>query len=144
MITGGGRMEIDNSFTCQLIIPHKYYIQLSEEGKKLYEEDRLGMKVALPMKLKDGITLADCIPAFIETVYLELNPKYRVTEDTLVRCELYKLGKTDEVFNLMISITYPESEKEFHELLIFHQVELSERLFCFELMGDQTMFQINY
>ncbi len=137
-------MEKDNTFTCKLILPSKYYIQLNDEGKKLYEESSLGMQVELPIELTKGITLADCIPAFVESAYLELNPKYALTEATKVKCELYKLGKTDEVFNLLVSITYPKSDKVCYELLIFHQVDLSQRTFTFQLMGDQTMFHMDY
>ena len=136
-------MKKDNTFMCKLILPSKYYIQLTEEGRLLYEEDSIGMQMTLPMSIKDGITLADCIPAFVESIYLEFNPKYLITEDTKVKSELYKLGKTDEVFNLLVTITYPESDKEFFELLVFRQIELSDYLFSFELIGDQTMFNIH-
>lgn len=135
----------EKMFECKLVLPGKYYIQLTEEGKQLYEECSMGMEVTFPVELIDGITLADCIPSFVESVYLEFNPKYEITEDTKVACELYKLGKTDEVFNLLVTITYPESDKEFHELLIFSQIELTDDCFTFELMGDQTMFNMeNY
>ncbi|WP_310603349.1 hypothetical protein [Anaerosporobacter sp.] len=135
-------MVKEHVFECKLVLPRKYYVQLAEEGKQLYEESPNGMEVAFPVELTEGITLADCVPAFVESVYLEFNPKYEITDSTEVTCELYKLGKTDEVFNLLVTITYPESEKEFHELLIFHQVELTEDCFTFELMGDQTMFNM--
>lgn len=135
-------MVKEKMFECKLVLPGKYYVQLTEEGKQLYEECSTGMEVTFPVELSDGITLADCVPAFVESVYLEFNPKYEITEYTKVACELYKLGKTDEVFNLLVTITYPESDKEFHELLIFNQVELTEDCFTFELMGDQTMFNM--
>lgn len=135
-------MVKEKMFECKLVLPGKYYVQLTEEGKQLYEECQVGMKVTFPVELIDGITLADCVPAFVESVYLEFNPKYEITEDIKVACELYKLGKTDEVFNLLVTITYPESDKEFHELLIFNQVELTDDCFTFELMGDQTMFNM--
>lgn len=135
-------MVKEKMFECKLVLPGKYYVQLTEDGKQLYEECSTGMEVTFPVELSDGITLADCVPAFVESVYLEFNPKYEITEYTKVACELYKLGKTDEVFNLLVTITYPESDKEFHELLIFNQVELTDDCFTFELMGDQTMFNM--
>lgn len=136
------RLVKDKMFECKLVLPGKYYVQLTDEGKQLYEEGQKGMEVAFPVKFIDGVTLADCVPAFVESVYLEFNPKYEISEDTNVKCELYKLGKTDEVFNLLVTISYPESDKEFYELLIFNQVELTDDCFTFELMGDQTMFNM--
>lgn len=137
-------MVKDCTYECKLILPGKYYIQLTEEGKQLYSEKENGMEVTFPVDFMDGVTLADCVPAFVESVYLEFNSKYEIKEDTKVKCELYKLGKTQEVFNLLVSIRYPQHDKEFYELLIFNTVELSDKCFTFELIGDQTMFNMNY
>lgn len=131
-------------FQCRLVIGRPHYEQLTEEGKSLYELTPLGMQVTFPVILNEGVTLADCIPAFVESVYVEVNPKYDVKETTIVKSELYKLGKTEEVFNLLVTIQYPKEEKPFHELLVFEQLELTDEIFSFSLIGDQTMFQLNH
>ena len=67
------RLVNEKLFECKLVLPGKYYVQLTEEGKQLYDECPIGMEVTFPVELIDGITLADCIPAFVESVYLEFN-----------------------------------------------------------------------
>lgn len=136
------RLVKDKMFECKLVLPGKYFVQLTDDGKQLYEEGHNGMEVTFPVEFINGVTLADCVPAFVESVYLEFNSKYEIAEDTDVKCELYKLGKTNEVFNLLVTISYPQSDKEFYELLIFKQVDLTDDCFTFELMGDQTMFNM--
>lgn len=124
----------------KLYIDRKYYEELSEEGKSLYEDAKRNPNVTFPTFLAEGATLADCVRAFIESVYLEVNPKYGIKEKTFVKSELYKLGKEDQVFNLLV--TFGE-EKE-HELLIFRREKLTDVEFSFSLIGDQTMFQMEY
>jgi len=131
---------------CRMYLNKKQYMELSEEGKKLYMTDGSGVYTEFPAMIADGFTLGDCVTAIVETAYLELNPKYQISESTRVKCEQYKLGSTQEVFNLLITIQYEQEQyKDDHnELLMFQERELTEDKFAFELVGDQTMFQMNY
>ena len=94
------------------------------------------MTVQFPVQLPDGITVAYSVTGSIVKVYLEYNPLYDTTIASSIKTELYKLGKKENVFNVLVTIQYPESDKEFHELLIFNRVELTDESFVFELIGD--------
>jgi len=126
----------------KLYLDRKHYEQLSEEGKSLYQNADDSLSVTFPTFLSDGVTLADCVLAFVESVYLEVNPKYGIQKETTVKSELYKLGNKDQVFNLLV--TFGEKKEEQHEILIFKRENLNDTEFAFSLVGDQTMFQMEY
>lgn len=127
----------------KLYLERKYFEQLSEEGKSLYNRQEDSLSVEFPAVIEDGLTLADCVPAFIESVYLEMNPKYALGgKNVSVSSELYKLGQTDEVFNLLVTMQYEDEKEPKHEILIFQQEELTDDTFSFSLVGDQTFFQL--
>lgn len=134
-------MNIQETITCRLYIPAKYYTELNDQGKEMFTK-------AIDSSLYftdfsagfDGGSFYDYITAFCEISLIMLNDKYNITEDTALHSELFKLGKTDKTFSLLITIKYPGSEGEYHDFLSFNKLEESEKYFSFELLGDQTMF----
>lgn len=132
---------MEKELTCKMYLSSKFYHQLSEEGKELYELTPNGYCAEFPMIFEDGITLGNCVVSFCEVAYVHLNPKYDIDRAKEVSCELYKPGKGDETFNILVTIQYSKSE-EFHELLFVQQRELSETVYAFEIVGDQTMFAL--
>jgi len=139
-------METMERMVCRLYLGKSQYKELSQEGKALYITDETGVYVELPAMISSGVTLGECVIAMVEATYLEVNPKYQIADSTKVKCEPYKLGGKQEVFNLLVTIQYAEEafKEDHHEMLIFHEKELSQDIFSFELVGDQTMFNMNY
>lgn len=131
---------MEKEYKISLMIGQEFYEQLTGYGKELYQKEGNNFQVTFPVVSEKGVTIADCIPIFVESVYLDYNPRYETDNAKVVKSELYKLGKTEDVFNLLISIQYPEIVEEFHEMLVFSKKELSENQFRFELVGDQSMF----
>jgi hypothetical protein len=132
--------EEQNLLNCKMFLGAKFYEQLNNDGKELFESTPEGFCATFTANLKDGITLGNCVMSFCEVAYIALNPKYQVDENTNVKCELYKNGKEDTTFSVLVTIEYPGEHKPNHELLIFAQRELTDSLYSFELVGDQTMF----
>lgn len=133
---------VQNAFTCKMILPDKFYTQLNEEGKQLFEQSLEGFCAVFDAICEEGVTLGNCILSFCEVAYIGLNPKYKVEENTAVKCELYKTGKDDRMFSVLVSIEYQDVKEPYHELLIFAQRELTDSFYSFELVGDQTMFAL--
>lgn len=127
---------------CKMILGKKFYDQLNEGGQELFEWSGDGYCAGFQAINEDGITLGNCIMSFCEVAYIGLNPKYQVSENTEVKCELYKTGKEETTFSVLVTIKYPEEKKPYHEMLIFAQRELTDTLYSFELVGDQSMFAI--
>lgn len=135
-----------DEMVCRMYLGKKQYQALSQEGKLLYTCDELGIYTELPALISDGVTLGECVIAMVEAAYLEVNPNYQIGADSKVVCEPYKLGTTEKVFNLLVTIQYAEEDfkTDHHEMLVFQEKELSQNKFSFELVGDQTMFNMNY
>lgn len=127
-------------FTCKMFLGKKFYDQLSDEGKEVFEYTTEGFCATFQAICEDGVTLGNCVMSFCEVAYIGLNPKYQVGEKTKVKCELYKNGKDDTTFSVLVTIEYQEDKEMHHELLIFAQRELTDSLYSYELVGDQTMF----
>lgn len=132
--------EEQNLLTCKMFLGTKFYEQLNDDGKELFDSTPEGFCATFTAHLKDGITLGNCVMSFCEVAYIALNPKYQAGEDTDVKCELYKNGKEDTTFSVLVTIEYMDDPVPHHELLIFAQRELTNSLYSFELIGDQTMF----
>ncbi len=133
---------VQEELTCKMLLGKKFYEQLNKEGKKLFETTPEGFCASFQAFLQEGITLGNCVMSFCEVAYIGLNPKYKITEDTEVKCELYKTGREDKTFSILVTIQYQGDKELYHELLIFAQRELTDTLYSFELIGDQTMFAI--
>lgn len=129
-------------FTCKMFLEPKFYEQLNEAGKEIFECTQEGFCAAFPAILEDGVTLGNCVLSFCEVGYVGLNPKYDADHAEYVQCELYKPGKEDTVFQVLVTVKYQNEPECQHDLLLFVQQELSEFLFSFKLIGDQTMFAI--
>lgn len=137
-------MKERSHFICRLYIPKKYYNELNVEGRSLFikAEDSNMYFVEFPAGFDRG-DFYEYITAFCEVSLIMLNDKYCITDDTILSCEVFKLGKTNKNFSLLISIKYPDHKNEFHDFLNFNALEEKENYFSFELLGDQTMFAIN-
>jgi hypothetical protein len=129
-----------NEITCKMFLETKFYDQLNDEGKDLFESSPKGFCATFTAILEDGVTLGNCVMSFCEVAYIGLNQKYQVSDSTFVKCELYKNGTSDTTFSVLVTIVYPTHQEVHHELLIFAQRELTDSLYSFELVGDQTMF----
>ncbi|HEX2975624.1 MAG TPA: hypothetical protein VHO68_06775 [Bacteroidales bacterium] len=57
-----------------------------------------------------------------------------------VKSELYKTGKDDTTFSILVTIEEKDDKEPQHELLLFAQRELTDTSYSFALIGDQTMF----
>lgn len=132
--------ELEQNLTCKMYLGTKFYEQLNKEGKELFESTPEGFCATFTAYVEDGITLGNCIMTFCEVGYIALNPKYQAGENTQVKCELYKNSKDGTTFSVLVTLQYQEDKEPHHELLIFAQRELTDYLYSFELVGDQTMF----
>ena len=139
-------MDVVDKMMCRMYVGRKHYKDLDEEHKSLYTQEDSGFCVEFPAVLSDGATLGDSVLALVETTFLEGNSKYEIKEDTKVSTELYKLGKSDVSFNILVTIQYKEEEykKKHYEMLVFMEKSLTENCYSFELIGDQTMFNMDY
>ena len=137
------RQEEMQTFTCTMYLDRKFYEQLNSQGKEFYQYHKDGYYAQFPAVLEEGVTLGNCVMSFCEVAYLGFNDKYRTLEAKELKCELYKPGQEDQVFNVLVSITYPGDKQVYHELLIFTQMELTESSYSYKLIGDQTMFAIS-
>ena len=137
-----GQEKEQEMLTCKMFLGKKFYEQLNDEGKEVFEYTPEGYCSTFQAICEDGITLGNCVMSFCEVAYIGLNPKYQVGEKTDVKCELYKNGKDDSTFSVFVTIGYQEEKEKHHELLIFAQRELTDSLYSFELVGDQTMFAL--
>ncbi len=138
--------EIISEMKCKLFIGRKHYLELDEEHKLLYQLEGSNYVVEFPAILEEGITLGDSVLALVEAAFLEGNTKYEISDDTKVSTELYKLGQTDISFNILVTIQYKAEKykKKHYEMLVFTEKELSNTCYSFELIGDQTMFNMDY
>lgn len=132
--------EDASGITCVMYLAPKFYEQLTEEGKQIFDATPQGICAAFPAVVGEGITLANCVMSFCEVAYIGMNPKYETERASAVTCELYKPGKEDATFNILVTIEYPNDKTPHHELLILVQRKLTENLYSFELVGDQSMF----
>ena len=130
----------ENELTCKMILGAKFYEQLNDEGKELFESTSEGFCATFNAILEDGVTLGNCVMSFCEVAYIGLNPKYQANDAASVKCELFKTGKEDTTFSVLVTIEYPGDKEQHHELLVFAQRELTDTIYSFELIGDQTMF----
>lgn len=129
-------------YTCRMFLGKKFYDELKEEGKELFEATPEGFCASFHAIFEEGITLGNCVMSFCEVAYIGFHPKYQIEEDTEVTCELYKTGKQDKTFSILVTIRYPGDKEPHHELLVFAQRELTDYRYSFELIGDQAMFAI--
>lgn len=129
-------------FACKMFLGAKFYEQLNDEGKELFENTPEGLCASFTAVLGDGVTLGNCVMSYCEAAYIGLNPKYQIEEKTSVKSELYKTGKEDTTFSVLVTIEYQDDKEPHHELLIFTQRELTDSSYSFELIGDQSMFAL--
>ena len=139
-VVPAGQENEKEIFTCKMFLGINFYVQLNDEGKEVFDLTPEGFCETFHPICEDGVTLGNCIMSFCEAAYIELNPKYQVGEETKVKCELYKNGKDDTTFSVLVTIEYREEKNPHHELLIFAQRQLTDSLYSFELVGDQSMF----
>ena len=144
MLMGNDELTVqeieENELTCKMFLGAKFYEQLNDEGKELFESTPEGFCATFNAILEDGVTLGNCVMSFCEVAYIGLNPKYQVNDATSVKCELFKTGKEDTTFSVLVTIEYPGEKEQHHELLVFAQRDLTDTLYSFDLIGDQTMF----
>lgn len=128
--------------TIRLYIPAEYLSELKTEAAQVFTEADRGNRyyVELPAEIQENEYLGEYIIACCETLLIMMNPKYGVDETTELDCELLRLGKTQNVFNLLISIKYPSAEETLHDIMLFRECEIEEFLYSFEFIGDQRIF----
>jgi hypothetical protein len=135
-------MEKIKQILCTLIIPKKFYMELTEEVKELFVEHAGSYSTEFPADAEENTFLGEFIQAFCEVVLIINNPKYEVTDDCKLSTELLKLGNSEESFNLLINIQYPGSDTLHHDILVFQEVSQRLGYYTFELLGDQTFFSV--
>jgi len=129
------------NITCQLYIPPKYYIQLEASIQQLFESDDLGFYYSeFPAVVAVDSYLGEYLVAYCEITLIMGNPKYQLSEECNLQCELLKLGQEEHAFNLLITIRYPGVQDNFYDILVFKEREQLLGFYSFELLGDQTMF----
>lgn len=133
-------MEKVEKIICTLVIPNKYYQELSSEVKDIFSWENGRYYTEFPADAEEGNFLGEYLQAFCEVVLIMNNPKYGITEDCELSTELLKIGQTEENFMLLINIKYPGSEKIYNDILVFQEVEQKLGYYSFELIGDQTVF----
>jgi len=126
----------------KLYISAEYLSELKPEASEIFTECESGSKyyVELPANIDEDEYLQDSIIACCETILIMMNPKYEIDDDTDLSCELLKLGRSENSFNLLINIKYPSVENTFNDILLFKECEVEEFMYSFELLGDQRMF----
>ena len=126
----------------KLYISAEYLSELEPEASQIFTECESGSKyyVELPANIDEDEYLQDSIIACCETLLIMMNPKYEIDDDTDLSCELLKLGRSENSFNLLINIKYPSVENTFNDILLFKECEVEEFMYSFELLGDQRMF----
>jgi len=126
----------------KLYISAEYLSELKPEASEIFTECESGSKyyVELPANIDEDEYLQDSIIACCETLLIMMNPKYEIDDDTDLSCELLKLGRSENSFNLLINIKYPSVENTFNDILLFKECEVEEFMYSFELLGDQRMF----
>ncbi|SHJ34197.1 hypothetical protein [Parasporobacterium paucivorans] len=138
-------MKNDSTVTCRLYIPQKNHEKLNEEGREVFTKaDDSSLYFTDFAAGFDGGSLYECIIAFCEVCLLTLNDVYGIKEDTDLKTEIFKLGQTDKTFSLLSTIKYAGNEKEYHEMLNFNRLEVRDDFFSFELLGDQSMFSLDF
>jgi len=129
--------------TCRLYISSKYHKELNKKSQELFTLDDYGQYYSeFPAPVEDNSYLGEYMIAYLEVAIIMNNPKYNLTPACDLKCELLKLGPKENVFNLLLSITYPNVVNVFHDILIFKEREQHLGFYYFELIGDQTMFSI--
>jgi hypothetical protein len=129
------------NITCQLYIPQKYYLQLDSNMQELFKSDDLGFYYSgFPADIRDDSYLGEYLIAYCEIALIMGNPKYQLTDECDLQCELLKLGQDENAFNLLVTIHYPGVSESFHAILVFKEREQRPGFYSFELLGDQTMF----
>lgn len=128
---------------CKLFIPASYYLALNTNGKALFDQDEYGHYFAdFPAEVDNQRYLGECLVAFCEVSLILANPKYEITKDCDLHCELLKLGQDEKTYNLLLTIVYPNSANVFHDILVFQEKEQYLGFYSFELLGDQTLFSV--
>ena len=127
---------------CTLIIPRKFYQELTDEMKEMFENEKGDYVTTFPAETVDSTFLGEYIQAFCEVVLIEGNPKYEVSEDTEVKTELYKLGNSEKKYCMLVDIKYSGSDKVYNDILYFNEISQSLGYYTFELLGDQTMMSV--
>ena len=136
-------MDTCTTVNCKLFIPASNYLVLNANGKSLFEQDEYGYYFAeFPANIDSQHYLGEYLVAFCEVSLIMANPKYEITKDCKLQCELLKLGSDEKAFNLLLTIKYPDSPKTFHDILVFHEKEQYPGFYSFELLGDQTLFSV--
>jgi hypothetical protein len=133
-----------NNGTIKLNVPVPYYMSLTEEQKELYTQTDQGIFfVEFPVEdMLEEEYIGTYVIACVEAALIIPNPKYAITSDTNLRCELLKLGKTGQAFNILLHIKYAGVKEEFNDIMLFQEVKVEEDYFEFEYLGDQTLFSI--
>lgn len=133
-------MEEIKEIICTLIIPKKIYMELTEEIREIFVEKEGLYSTQFPADAEENTFLGEYIQAFCEEVLIKYNPKYEITDDCTISSELLKLGPSERAYSLLISIQYPGSNQEHHDILYFQEVSQSLGYYTFEMLGDQTLF----
>lgn len=139
----GKNMKKENEIICTLILPRKYYLELSEEIRGIFEEQGGKYQTQFPADAEEDSFLGEYLQAFCEVVLIMNNPKYQVTEQCLVKSQLLKMGSSEEQFSMLVDIKYPEEQDPHNEVLVFQEVSQSLGYYTFELLGDQRIFAID-
>lgn len=136
-------MEQVKQILCTLTIPVKIYMELTDEVKELFAEKEGFYSTEFPADAEEHLYLGEFIQAFCEVVLIINNPKYQVTDECEVSTELMKMGQAEDSFTLLVNIKYPQSDKIYHDILVFQEISQSLGYYSFELLGDQTMFSVD-
>ncbi len=133
-------MEEVKKIICTLLIPRDIYMELNSQIQELFVEDGSFYATDFPADAEEGTFLGEYLQAFCEVVLIMNNEKYEVTNESSLKTELFKLGQTEDSFCMLIDITYPDSDKVYHDALYFQEISQSLGKYCFKLLGDQKLF----
>lgn len=136
-------MDAVEQILCTLIIPSKFYLELTDDVKELFIQDDGYYSAQFPADTTEDTYLGEYIKAFCEVALIINNPKYEITEACELSSELLKFGQSEESYSLLITIKYPGSDKEYNDVLFFKEISQSLGYYTFELLGDQTLFAID-
>ena len=127
---------------CKLYIDSLYYEKLNSEGQALfdYEEASSLYYTVFPAASCHGDCLYEYIIAFIEVALIMTNHNYDLTNESTLKCEVFKLTKSKTLFTLLIEITHPNSPTCHHDFMTFEILNQTAYGFDFKLLGDQTLF----
>ena len=138
-------MNCGKPMHCKLYIDQKSYNKLNMSGKEIfiYDEDCALYYSDFPAEACSEQLLYSCIIAYCEITLIGFNNAYGITDSVDLKCDIFRLGASKQYFTLLISITYPDQQETFHDMMTFEMISQTQDSFHFKLLGDQTIFSLD-